>query len=121
MFIDVKKAHLYATCDEEEWVELLAEFKKFGKYAKLKRWLHGMRKAVSVWEDDYARRLVNDRFPAWQSSFNDILPPIDSRACRCAWPRLHLRSHGAGAEEDAIEDVRMVRRHGAWYSWQWKT
>ena len=53
MFIDVKKA--------EDWVELLDEFKKFGKYARLKRWLYGMRKAASGWEDDYAR-LVNDGF-----------------------------------------------------------
>ena len=30
--------HLKAKNDEEEWVELLDEFKKFGKYAELKRW-----------------------------------------------------------------------------------
>ena len=36
--------------------------KKFGRYAKLKRWLYGMRKAASGWEDDYARRLVEDGF-----------------------------------------------------------
>ena len=35
-FIDVMTAQLNAECDEEKWVELLAEFKKFGKYAKLK-------------------------------------------------------------------------------------
>ena len=28
----------------------------------LKRWLYGMRKAASGWEDDYARRLVEDGF-----------------------------------------------------------
>ena len=62
MFVDVKKAHLNAKCDEEEWVELPDEFKKFGWYAKLKRWLYGMRMAASEWEDDYARRLVKDVF-----------------------------------------------------------
>ena len=62
MFVDVKKAHLNAKSDEEEWVELPDEFKKFGRYAKLKRWLYGMRKAASGWEDDYARRLVEDGF-----------------------------------------------------------
>ena len=62
MFVDVKKAHLNAKCDEEEWVELPDEFKKIGRYAKLKRWLYGMRKAASGWEDDYARRLVEDGF-----------------------------------------------------------
>ena len=59
MFVDAKKAHLNAKCDEEEWVELPDEFKKFGRYAKLKRWLYG---AASGWEDDYARRLVEDGF-----------------------------------------------------------
>ena len=35
MFTNVKKAPSNATGDEEEWVELLAEFKKFfGGYAK---------------------------------------------------------------------------------------
>ena len=53
MFVDVKKAHLNAKCDE---------FKQFGRYAKLKRWLYGMRRAASGWEDDYARRLVEDGF-----------------------------------------------------------
>ena len=62
MFVDVKKTHLNAKCDEEEWVVLPDEFKKFGRYAKLKRWLYGMRKAASGWEDDYARRLVDDGF-----------------------------------------------------------
>ena len=28
MYIDVKKAHLNAKCEEEVWVELLAEFWK---------------------------------------------------------------------------------------------
>ena len=36
--------------------------KKCGRYAKLKRWLYGMRKAASGWEDDYARRLVEYGF-----------------------------------------------------------
>ena len=31
MVIDVKKAHIDAKCNEEKWVELLNEFKKFGK------------------------------------------------------------------------------------------
>ena len=59
MFIDVKKAHSKAKCDEEEWVALPDEFEKFGIYAKLKRLLYGMWKAASGWED---RRLVEDGF-----------------------------------------------------------
>ena len=57
MFIDVRKTHLNAVCDEEEWVELPEEFWKFGRYAKLKRWLYGMRKAAAGWEEDYAKRM----------------------------------------------------------------
>ena len=37
--LTVKKAHLDAKCEEEEWVELPDEVKKFGKSAKLRRWL----------------------------------------------------------------------------------
>ena len=62
-FVDVKKAHLNAKCDEEEWVGAArTSLKKFGRFAKLKRWLCGMRKAASGWEDDDARRLVEDGF-----------------------------------------------------------
>ena len=57
MFIDVRKAHLNARCDEEEWVELPEEMWKWGKYAKLRRWLYGMRKAASGWEEDYFEKL----------------------------------------------------------------
>ena len=45
MFFDVKNAHLNAECDVEERVERLDESKEFGK---------------SGWEDDNARKLVND-------------------------------------------------------------
>ena len=47
--------------------------KKCGKYAKLKRWLHGVRKAASGWEDGYARRQVEDgvqRGTAAATTFN---------------------------------------------------
>ena len=73
MFINVKKAHCNAKRDEEEWVELPDEFKKFGKHAKLKRWLYGVSKAASGREDDYARRLVNDGFQRDRAALNEIL------------------------------------------------
>ena len=62
MFIDVRKAHLNAKCDEEEWVELPEEFWEYGRYARLRRWLYGMRKAAAGWEDDYARNLMSEGF-----------------------------------------------------------
>ena len=55
LFIDVKKAHLNAKGDEEDWVEWPNEFKKLGKYVRLKRWSENGR-------GDYARRLVSDGF-----------------------------------------------------------
>ena len=62
MFIDVRKAHLNAKCDEEEWVELPEDFKQYGRFARLRRWLYGMRKAASGWEEDYSDRLLKIGF-----------------------------------------------------------
>ena len=62
MFVDVKKAHLNAPCDEEEWVELPEEFERWGKYARLRRWLYGMRRAAAGWEDEYAQKLEEAGF-----------------------------------------------------------
>ena len=84
MFIDVKKAHLNARCGEEEWVELPGEFEKFWRYATLKRWLYGMRKAASGWEDDHARRLVEDGFRRGRAASTILLSPQDAGACHCA-------------------------------------
>jgi hypothetical protein len=57
MFIDVRKAHLNGICEEEEWVELPEEFWEWGRFARLRRWLYGMRKAAAGWEEDYSSRL----------------------------------------------------------------
>ena len=79
MFVEVKKAHLNVKCEEEEWVQLLDEFKKIGRYAKLKRWLYGMRKAASGWEEDYARRLVEDGFRRREQ--HQLFSTIPRRRC----------------------------------------
>ena len=34
MFVDVKKAHVNARCDEEDWIELPDEFEEHGRYAR---------------------------------------------------------------------------------------
>ena len=47
MFTDVRKAHMNAMCEDEEWVQLPEEIWEHGRYAKLKRWLYGMRKAAA--------------------------------------------------------------------------
>ena len=61
MFVDVKKSHINAKC-EEKWVELPGGFAHFGRYAKLQRLTNSMMKAASGWEDDCARKLVSDGF-----------------------------------------------------------
>ena len=67
MVVDVKTAHLNAPCDEEERVELPEEH---GRYAMLRRWLYGTRKAASVWEDDNSRRLTMDGFRRSRAAMN---------------------------------------------------
>ena len=62
MFIDVRKAHLNARCEEEEWVELAEEFWEYGRYARLRRWLYGMRRAAAGWEEEYAEKLEGEGF-----------------------------------------------------------
>jgi hypothetical protein len=64
MFIDVRKAHLNAKVadDVEEWVELPEELWEWGRYARLRRWLYGMRPAAAGWEEEYSGKLVGDGF-----------------------------------------------------------
>ena len=38
------------------------EFWEFGRYARLRRWLYGIRKAASGWEEDYAKRFEAEGF-----------------------------------------------------------
>ena len=47
MFVDVKNAHLKPRCgeDEEEWVELPEDHRRYGKYAIFRR-LCGMRRGA---------------------------------------------------------------------------
>ncbi len=49
MFIDVKKAHLNGTCDDEVCVERPEEERRPGLCARVKRWLYGMRGAAQSW------------------------------------------------------------------------
>ena len=60
MFIDVRKAHLNGVVDDQEWVfvELPPEFHVYGRFARIRRWLYGMRKAAISWEKNYAEKLA---------------------------------------------------------------
>ena len=76
MFVDVKKAHLNARRDEEEWVELPEEFHRWGRYARLRRWLYGMRKAASGWEDHCAQTLTSEDFSRGKAAPTLFYNPI---------------------------------------------
>ena len=60
MFIDVRKAHLNGVVDDQEWVfvELPPEFHVYGRFARIRRWLYGMRMAAISWEKNYAEKLA---------------------------------------------------------------
>ena len=51
-----------AVCDEEAWVELPEEFWQWERYAKLRRWLYGMRKAAAGWEEEYAKKFEKEGY-----------------------------------------------------------
>ena len=57
MFIDIKKAHLYAPMVGDEYVELPPERAQEGMCAKLVYTLYGMRMAAANWERVYTATL----------------------------------------------------------------
>ena len=56
----MRKAHLNGVVDDQEWVfvELPPEFHVYGRIARIRRWLYGMRKAATSWEKNYAEQLA---------------------------------------------------------------
>ena len=108
MFVDVKKAHLNAKCDEERWAELQDGFKKIGRDAKLKRWLCGMRKGGVEMRGRLRKKTCGGWVSTRQSSVDDILLSLDASASRHARRRLHVCRHGVRVEEDSGKDVRVV-------------
>ena len=57
MFIDVGKAHHIPICNEYVFVELPDR-----RVVRLKKWLNGMRKAASSWEEIYTEKFVEKGF-----------------------------------------------------------
>ena len=53
---------------EEEWAEWPEEFCEWGRHARLKRWLYGMRKAASGWEEDFAAEFKEEGFERGRGS-----------------------------------------------------
>jgi len=62
LFVDIKKAHMNAICNEWAFVELPEEVRKPGLCARLKYWLYGMRPAARAWEEEYAGKLANEGY-----------------------------------------------------------
>ena len=135
MFVNVRTAHLNAKCDEEEWVELPDDLKKFGRYAKLKKWLFGMREATSVLEDDYARRLVEDGFRRGRAASTMLYhfmtqvrvvvhgddftfggtesEPKMIQAKMCEWYDVKVRDILGGRERD-VREIEILGRSLTW-------
>ena len=59
IFVDVSKAHLYASInvDIDAYVELPLECRKDNTCGRLNYWLYGMRPASKGWETEYTKRL----------------------------------------------------------------
>ena len=62
MLMDIKKAHLHAPIEEEQYVDLAPERAKAGKCAKLLYNLYGLRTAASSWEREYSQTLEAEGF-----------------------------------------------------------
>ena len=60
LFIDIKKAHMNAVCEEWAFIELPEEIRKKGECGRLKHWIYGMRPAARAWEENYAKRLESE-------------------------------------------------------------
>ena len=91
---------------EEEWVELPDEFEKRVKYASLRRWLYGMSKAATGWEDDYVWKLVNDGFERGKAA-STIFYQLETHVRAVVHgDDYHVWSHR--------KDARVVRYKGAW-------
>ena len=83
MFVDVKKAHLNAKCDEEEWVELPDEFKKIEVRQVEEMAIRDEKGSVGM-GGRLRKKTGGRRVSSRQSSINDILPSQDAGASRCA-------------------------------------
>ena len=69
LFLDVKKAHLVAKCDEDVHVVLPAEAEvEEDECGTLIYWLYGCRRAGQAWEDHYAKVLMDEGFRRAASS-----------------------------------------------------
>jgi hypothetical protein len=62
LFIDIKKAHMNAVCNQWAFIELPEEIREEGMCGRLKHWIYGMRPAARAWEEDYVEKLGSRGF-----------------------------------------------------------
>ena len=67
LFIDMKKAHMNAICNQWAFIELPEEIREEGMCGQLKHWIYGMRPAARAWEEDYAEKLASKGFQQGRS------------------------------------------------------
>lgn len=69
MYLDVTKAHLAPTCDQEVFVELPEEAGvEEDERGKLILWLYGCRPAAQAWEEHYSKLLSEHGFNRLQTA-----------------------------------------------------
>ena len=89
MFVDVKKAHLKAKCEEEEnGSSCQTSSKKLGGTPNRRDGCTGCESGVGM-GGRLREKTCGGRVWTRQSSVNDILPSQDAGASRRAWRRLH--------------------------------
>lgn len=82
MLIDVKKAHLNGTCEDDAvYVQLPAEAEAPGTCGRLLKWLYGMRGAASAWESDYSEKLRSIGFIQGASAPTVFFNPTSDVRC----------------------------------------
>ena len=108
MFIDVRKAHLNARCEEEEWVELPEEFWEYGKYARLRRWLYGVRKAAAGWREEDAGKLEGEGFRRGK-----VAPTVFFNAKTAVWLVVYGDDFTCSGTKKDLEKIKEKMRE--WY------
>jgi hypothetical protein len=111
LFIDVKKAHLNAKLEENEfaYVQLPAEAgAESNKCGRLRRWLYAMRNAASSWEKEYAEKLVSEGYTRGKAAPTTFYNR--DKDSRCA---VHGDDFTFLAEEEELQ--RITKLMAEWY------
>ena len=84
----------------------------------MKRWLYGMRKAASGWEEDYTRRLVEDGFRRGTAASTIFYHPKTQVPVVVHGDDFTFASTESELRKIEAKMHEVVRRQGARHSWQ---